>query len=80
MKKGFGVVLLLVSLGLIGYGTYILFEDKEFTVTFKGIENSYEEKVKMNSYVKRPEDPVKEGYRFDKITMNTEQIHMRVNN
>lgn len=65
MKKGFGVVLLLVSLGLIAYGTYLLFEDKEFTVEFNGIENSYVEKVKKNSYVKRPIDPVKTGYKFD---------------
>ncbi len=37
-------------------------------------------KYTMESLEEMIQYAIKEGYRFDKITMNTEQIHMRVNN
>ena len=65
MKKGLGVILLLISFGLIALGTYFLFNDKEFTVEFLGIDKPYTVKVKNNSYLKIPETPTKENYVFD---------------
>lgn len=65
MKKGLGVVLLIISFSMIGLGTYYLFKDKEFTVEFIGIDNPYKVKVKNNSYIKRPQDPIKINYIFD---------------
>ncbi len=64
MKKGFGIFLLLVSFALIGTGTYYLFQTKEFTVTFTGADGIEPVVVKEGSYVKKPTDPTKKGYKF----------------
>ena len=72
MKKGFGVFLLLVSFALIGSGTYFMLQDKEFTVTFTGVDGMEPVIVKNNSYVKKPTDPKKIGSVFTGWYYNNE--------
>lgn len=66
MKKFVGVILLIVSFAMIGYGSYMLFANKEYTVKYidTGSSKINDSIVNKGSYLKKPNDPVKEGYKF----------------
>ena len=64
MKKKIGIGILVLSLIMIITGVVLSTRVVEYTVKFTGITPVKSEKVKSGSYVKRPDDPVKEGSTF----------------
>ena len=64
MKMKIGIGILVLSLIMIITGVVLSTRVVEYTVKFTGITPVKSEKVKSGSYVKRPDDPVKEGSTF----------------
>ena len=64
MKKKLGIIILIISIIMIGIGIYFMAQDKTYIVKFVGIETEITQEVSEGNYVRRPEDPTKEGYEF----------------
>lgn len=64
MKKKIGIGILVLSLILIITGVVLSTRVVEYTVKFTGVTPIKSEKVKSGSYVKRPDDPKKDGSTF----------------
>ena len=64
MKKKLGIIILIISIIMIGIGIYFMAQDKTYIVKFVGIETETTQEVSEGNYVRRPEDPTKEGYEF----------------
>ena len=64
MKKKLGIIILIISIIMIGIGIYFIAQDKTYIVKFVGIETEITQEVSEGNYVRRPEDPTKEGYEF----------------
>ena len=64
MKKKLGIIILIISIIMIGIGIYFIAQDKTYIVKFVGIEKETTQEVSEGNYVRRPEDPTKEGYEF----------------
>ena len=64
MKKKLGIIILIISIIMIGIGICFIAQDKTYIVKFVGIETEITQEVSEGNYVRRPEDPTKEGYEF----------------
>ena len=64
MNKIFGIVLVVVAVGMFVFGEYLAISNAKCVVSFTNVDGEYSVEVSKGGYLKKPEDPQKEGYKF----------------
>lgn len=64
MNKVFGIILLVVAIAMIVIGETISYNSSKLEVSFKNIDSPYTIRIEEDDYLKKPNDPVRNGYKF----------------
>ena len=64
MRKIVGVILLIISLAMIIKGSIMSLAEKSYLVQFVNIEVPFEYEIVNGGYIRVPNEPTKEGYKF----------------
>lgn len=64
MNKIFGIILVIVALVMFVLGECLVIKENKYKVNFTNIKNDYTVEISKDEYVKKPDDPVKNGYNF----------------
>ena len=64
MTKVFGIVLIVIAIAMFVLGEFFVIRGNKYKVEFTNIDENYTVEVEKNGYLRKPNDPRREGYTF----------------
>ena len=64
MNKAFGIILVTLAIGMFVLGEVLVISRQKCKISFTNIDDEFSVEISKGGYVKKPENPEKDGYAF----------------